>query len=615
MKIIIERPPYSISEQGGRKKNEDDLFPAKWEVSPLKSLFLVCDGVGGNAYGEYASRTACEAIPEYFLDNNTDIVTEDYVKQAIAYARSRFRSFVAKHFEAEGMSTTLTLLSLNKLGATAAWIGDSRIYHIRNGSVAWKSRDHSFVNELVAAGAITEEDAIDHPKRNIITRSLNASSDDQAAVKILDDIRQGDYFFMCTDGVLENISDADLAKILEDRSSTTKQKRDVILNRCLGRTRDNFTCYLIRVERVDSENEETTYRAYGAESALDDEIPTARIVDTEAEAESEQAAANDAETRRVDDISESNTDSPRTGIAVPVDSEEDDKPKKKTGLPDFSRRGNDKPNYLGWLLSFILVGLIVFSYFYFIYERGIPGSEETEMPVMKAVSDTIDGFVLREVNLEWEIAGDDHKLLGQLVNNQLILRIFSDAGGLIKDHTLSFDGIVGSGRDTETTYLKHLFVLPDTGIYKAFAYVKNDTSAADLFVKSDTIVIFSEIPDLQHDPEVYTRYHISRHNSLPVNIAKKNILQPVNHHLIPGKTAGLYLFLSLKQDTIPAIYNHGLVSDTNFKEKFYLAVLASLQAGTFPGDKIHNDTTIADYWKLDFEYDSLFIAGIAQPIE
>jgi len=407
MKIIIERPPYSINEQGGRKNNEDDLFPAKWEVSRLKNLFLVCDGVGGNAYGEYASRTACEAIPDYFLKHSSSEIDADYVRQAINYARQRFREFGLEHPEAEGMSTTLTLLSLNRLGATAAWIGDSRIYHVRDGSIMWKSRDHSYVNELVAAGAITEEEARDHNKRNIITRSLTANSNDKPDIKILDDIQRGDFFFLCTDGVLEHISDDQLTEILEDTDSTTKQKRDQILDRCLGRTRDNFTCYLMRIERVEAEKEDRTFLMEETESSEDEDIPVAKRVDSGSKAEREQPTPEDTETTLIRDTNGYEEDIEDNDDSDSDDCTEPPAPKKKDGLLGFLHRRGDKPNYLGWFLSFILVVLIVFSYFYFIKDKGIPGSEKTEIPVMKVVSDTIQGFVLSEVNLKWEIAGNE----------------------------------------------------------------------------------------------------------------------------------------------------------------------------------------------------------------
>lgn len=141
------------------------------------------------------------------------------------------------------MSTTLTLIYIGSSHISAAWCGDSRIYHLRNGKVRWRSEDHSLVANLVRHGELTPEEAQHHPNRNVITRSLSASGHvSDIDLHYLDDIQENDNLLLCTDGLLEQIDERRLAGILLD---DRQDKETLFLAYAQGVTKDNFSMYLL----------------------------------------------------------------------------------------------------------------------------------------------------------------------------------------------------------------------------------------------------------------------------------------------------------------------------------------------------------------------------------
>ncbi|WP_165840832.1 protein phosphatase 2C domain-containing protein [Larkinella punicea] len=252
MKLTIHQP-LGYSSQGGRSNNEDTIFPGADDATPFQPWFMVCDGVGGAARGEIASHIATEGFNDYFIQNPEPVATPVYVQSALDYVQTRFDEYLARHPEAHGMATTLTLVFFHEAGATVAHLGDSRVYHLRDGKVIWRTEDHSLVNQLLRAGVITREEAREHPQRNVIERAIQGSSKTvKADVQLLNDVRPGDYFFLCTDGVLERVSDELLENVLGSDASN-EQKKQTLIDCCTGKTKDNFSAYLIQIETVQGE--------------------------------------------------------------------------------------------------------------------------------------------------------------------------------------------------------------------------------------------------------------------------------------------------------------------------------------------------------------------------
>jgi protein phosphatase len=240
---------FYLNEQGKRKNIEDAIFPKPNTASINDKLFIVCDGVGGQAKGEEASRIACEAISESIYSLGIKDIQEHHIHEAVLFATAQMQQYISQHPEAEQMSTTLTMAFINGNDALVAWCGDSRIYHIRKGKVLWQSKDHSLVQQLVDLGEISKEEALNHPKKNIIIRSLNAHTVSKTDVHRISNIVQGDYILLCTDGILENIDDQALMSICGPQQINTN-KTKLFLDHCEGKTQDNFSMYLLQLSDV-----------------------------------------------------------------------------------------------------------------------------------------------------------------------------------------------------------------------------------------------------------------------------------------------------------------------------------------------------------------------------
>ena len=267
MKINI-RQPLTFSEIGRKDNQEDNVYPSGKDLTIDSRFFVLCDGMGGHDNGELASDTVCRTLGNYFETNvpNDGIITADYFKEALAYAYDELDK--QDNGSVKKMGTTMTCLYLHKKGYLVAHIGDSRIYHVRpakadldNGrlGIIYQSSDHSLVNDLLKAGELTEEEAINFPQKNIITRAMqpNLERRYKADVFSFSDIQSGDYFFLCSDGVLEQLTNERLCEILSDNSTTDEEKLEAIRQVCYDKTKDNYTCYLIPIDRVVAEDGDT----------------------------------------------------------------------------------------------------------------------------------------------------------------------------------------------------------------------------------------------------------------------------------------------------------------------------------------------------------------------
>lgn len=256
MKITLGQP-YSFCQKGQRGNQEDARYPDNDKPSALTRTFVVCDGVGGLEKGEVASRTVADAIGTYM--QRVDCSQEFTSAELTLVLDRAFRALNRVMDEdTREMATTLTFLCVNGGGVMAAHIGDSRIYQVRPGTgILYQSEDHSLVNSLVHSGVITPQEAIDHPRKNVITRCIGyvAPGEERptATTMQIKDVEPGDYFFMCTDGVLDRVSDKMLIEILSSAESDEWKIKG--LARLSRDSSDNNTAYLIRIESVHQDEE------------------------------------------------------------------------------------------------------------------------------------------------------------------------------------------------------------------------------------------------------------------------------------------------------------------------------------------------------------------------
>ena len=193
-----------------RPQNEDAYVASD-------QLFAVADGMGGHNAGEVASALATTLLLERAAGQT---LTPEWFVEAITSINRTIHESAAESTERRGMGTTICALALvNPQGEATepqqvalANVGDSRIYLARAGTFRQLSVDHSYVQELVTEGLITEEEARVHPRRNIVTRALGI--DDRVAVDSwLIPLFSGDRFILCSDGLVDEVPTADIAAL------------------------------------------------------------------------------------------------------------------------------------------------------------------------------------------------------------------------------------------------------------------------------------------------------------------------------------------------------------------------------------------------------------------
>ncbi|MBO5053998.1 MAG: serine/threonine-protein phosphatase [Muribaculaceae bacterium] len=250
--IIRIGQPQAFTEQGLKDQQEDRLFPPISRLTPDNRCFVLCDGMGGHEQGEVAaeivSKTLYESLTSTLPKDN--VLTVNWFNKSLKAAYNELDKMNYHTERRPGTTLTCTILGAN--GILAAHIGDSRIYLVRPGQgIIYRSKDHSLVNQLIDAGELTEEEAVNFPRKNVITRAMQPGLERQYAadVHILTDVKAGDYLFMCCDGILEQLSDDRLVEIISADTDASTKLNDIYTT-CFGKTRDNFTCYLIPITEV-----------------------------------------------------------------------------------------------------------------------------------------------------------------------------------------------------------------------------------------------------------------------------------------------------------------------------------------------------------------------------
>lgn len=261
-------PPQAIYELGQRQNQEDAIFPKIGEATDRDRLFILCDGMGGHEKGEVASNTISQAMAEYLdkIASADAVVSDDTLLAALEYA---YQQLDAKDDgAAKKMGTTLCLLLFHCGGVTVMHIGDSRIYHVRTSEhrIVYQSKDHSLVYDLYQAGEITYDEMRTSAQKNIITRAIQPGEDNRVRPSIVHiaDVQDGDYFYICSDGMLEQMENNELCKLFS--ADDTDEKKCQQLIAATADNKDNHSAYFIHINNVERED--------GDDNLLDDEQTT-----------------------------------------------------------------------------------------------------------------------------------------------------------------------------------------------------------------------------------------------------------------------------------------------------------------------------------------------------
>ena len=236
-----------------RQENQDDYRAGELPGGAVWAL--VCDGMGGAKGGREASQGACNVIENFFQEQYAQCGAgqeEPFLKKALLYA-NRFVFQKAAHEEAlAGMGTTAVCALVRSGNVYLCHAGDSRAYLIRDGKLAQLTHDHSYVQELVDCGTITEEEAEHHPQKNIITKALGVDyrlEPEFTAAKL----KREDRLLLCTDGLTNMVPVEEMEELLAQGTFYDLPDRLIEAANAHGGS-DNITALLLAVEPTEVEH-------------------------------------------------------------------------------------------------------------------------------------------------------------------------------------------------------------------------------------------------------------------------------------------------------------------------------------------------------------------------
>ena len=229
-----------------RTNNEDACF-----VIPSYDVYMVADGVGGNNSGEIASRTAVEIIAGYIRENNIEeCATPDEIfglfTQAIDMANREVFAMGRQNPNNRGMATTIVMTYIYEGAAYIANIGDSRAYLYRKGKMRRITRDHTYVNELIDQGLLTEEEAETHSQKNVITKALGAEpAVDPDFYRV--GLAKNDVLILCSDGLYGEVGEEVIAEHIRSGKGMSDLCADLVNEANKAGGRDNITVVGLKI--------------------------------------------------------------------------------------------------------------------------------------------------------------------------------------------------------------------------------------------------------------------------------------------------------------------------------------------------------------------------------
>jgi protein phosphatase len=226
-----------LTHAGLRRELNEDTYYADGELG----LWLVADGMGGHEYGEVASALARDTIVREIRDGTP-------LAQAIRIADEEIIAMSRRRDDALPMGTTVVAARIKGERFEVAWVGDSRVYLWREGQLLQLSQDHSYVQELIANGALTQEQARSHPHRNVVTQALGVTDPRSLNVETMTgELRAGMQLLLCSDGLTEEVDDRAIARVLAHQDCSAQECADTLVAAALdGGGSDNITVVLVR---------------------------------------------------------------------------------------------------------------------------------------------------------------------------------------------------------------------------------------------------------------------------------------------------------------------------------------------------------------------------------
>lgn len=220
-----------------RDHNED-----RYMSDPALGVWLVADGMGGHYGGEVAAQAIVDRVATMERAPSAPDLQARFLRRV-----EQANQDILAHSESVGGATigaTLAAILTHDGNYAAVWCGDSRIYKLRDGVLTQISRDHNEANELLDSGAITEEQAANWPRKNVLSRAIGVRAEVETD-RVYGKLRDCDTFLLCSDGLTGHLSDDDITELMRGRSA--QRACDALLEETLKRgATDNVTVVIMR---------------------------------------------------------------------------------------------------------------------------------------------------------------------------------------------------------------------------------------------------------------------------------------------------------------------------------------------------------------------------------
>ncbi len=232
----------ALTDLGCKRTNNEDSYG----YDLASGIFVVCDGMGGQAAGETASGTAVKVVVEQFAQQaEPGSSTEDRLNQAIVYANSAVYTMAQENAELRGMGTTLVSACVDGRRIVIGHVGDSRAYFLRAGVCAQLTNDHSFVAEQLRKGTMNAEEASASPLQSLITRAIGIGEVVEPEI-VAGAVEDGDILLLTTDGLTRYADSKAIAQIILSSSSLNEACQALIDTAKRQGAVDNVTCLLVQ---------------------------------------------------------------------------------------------------------------------------------------------------------------------------------------------------------------------------------------------------------------------------------------------------------------------------------------------------------------------------------
>lgn len=226
-----------------RSMNQDYVYASTMPVGSLDNLFIVADGMGGHKAGDFASRFVVEKLTEYFAQPFPDKDVHSIIQEGIRKVNRELYETANQNEDLRGTGSTLVLATIRGNVLYVANVGDSRLYLLRD-ELEQITRDHSYVEELVALGKMKRGSRDYLENKNIITRAIGADEDVDADLFALK-LKSRDVILMCSDGLSNMVDEFEMEYIIRAEESISEKAQGLVdaANRSGGK--DNISVILV----------------------------------------------------------------------------------------------------------------------------------------------------------------------------------------------------------------------------------------------------------------------------------------------------------------------------------------------------------------------------------